>query len=101
MEAVLEATGLAKTYSAGGVDVLALRGVDLALARGEFVAVMGPSGCGKSTLLHLLGGLDRPTAGQRARSAGGGSTSSRRRSSPCCAAARSGSSSSSSTSCRA
>jgi putative ABC transport system ATP-binding protein len=64
MEPVLEAKGLAKTYSAGGVDVLALRGIDLALAEGEFVAVMGPSGCGKSTLLNLLGGLDRPSAGQ-------------------------------------
>jgi putative ABC transport system ATP-binding protein len=63
METVLQARGLAKTYTGDGIEVLALRGVDLDVADGEFVAVMGPSGCGKSTLLHLLGGLDRPTAG--------------------------------------
>jgi putative ABC transport system ATP-binding protein len=61
---VLEARGLAKTYDPGGAEVAALRGVDLRIGRGEFVAVMGPSGCGKSTLLNLLAGLDRPTAGE-------------------------------------
>jgi len=57
-------TGLTKTYSTGDVSVPALRGVDLAIALGEFVALMGPSGCGKSTLLHLFGAMDRPSAGE-------------------------------------
>jgi putative ABC transport system ATP-binding protein len=64
MTHVLEARSLATTYDTGGAKVMALRGVDLAIARGEFVAITGPSGCGKSTLLNLLAGLDRPTAGE-------------------------------------
>src|SRR4051812_11506702 len=63
MEAAIEARGLAKTYRSADVEVLALRGVDLVIDRGSFVAVTGPSGSGKSTLLHLLGGVERPTAG--------------------------------------
>jgi putative ABC transport system ATP-binding protein len=60
----LEARGLAKRYGIGGETVTALRGVDLLVKRGEFLAVMGPSGSGKSTLLHLLGLLDLPDEGE-------------------------------------
>jgi putative ABC transport system ATP-binding protein len=62
--AVVHAQGLRKDYGSGEGLVRALDAVDLDVDRGEAVAVMGPSGCGKSTLLHLIGGLDRPSAGQ-------------------------------------
>jgi putative ABC transport system ATP-binding protein len=57
-EAVLTVRGVRKTFEAELAPVRALRGVDLDMARGEFVAIMGPSGCGKSTLLNLVAGLD-------------------------------------------
>lgn len=60
---VLEATGLKKIYGTGDTAVHALDGVDLAVEKGEFLAIVGTSGSGKSTLLHMLGGLDRPTSG--------------------------------------
>ena len=62
--ALLRARGLGKQYGVGEALVRAVDDVDIDVARGEMLAVMGPSGCGKSTLLHLLGGLDRPTAGE-------------------------------------
>ena len=61
---LLSARALRKAYGSGDTLVRAVDDVDLDIAAGETVAVTGPSGCGKSTLLHLLGGLDRPDAGQ-------------------------------------
>ncbi|HYX88868.1 MAG TPA: ABC transporter ATP-binding protein [Gaiellaceae bacterium] len=64
MTAAVEVRGLRKRYEAEGAPVRALRGVELIVAHGEFVAVVGPSGCGKSTLLNLIAGLDTPTEGE-------------------------------------
>ena len=62
--ALLRTSKLVKVYRADGVTVEAVRGVDIELAIGEFVAIMGPSGSGKSTLLHVLGGLEPATSGE-------------------------------------
>lgn len=60
---MIEIRDLKKTYHVGDIDVHALRGVNLSVDRGEFLAVVGPSGSGKSTLFHILGGLTPPTSG--------------------------------------
>src|SRR5882762_4665766 len=60
---MIEIRNLKKTYHVGDVDVHALRGVDLSVAKGEFLSVVGPSGSGKSTLFHILGGLTPPSSG--------------------------------------
>jgi putative ABC transport system ATP-binding protein len=61
---LIKLSEVTKVYRQGEIEVHALRGVDLTIKRGEFVAVMGPSGCGKSTLMHILGFLARPSEGK-------------------------------------
>jgi putative ABC transport system ATP-binding protein len=60
---LIQVKGLEKTYTTGPTEVRALRGIDLAIQRGEFVAIMGPSGSGKTTMMEVLGCLSRPSAG--------------------------------------
>ena len=61
---LIRAVGVKKVYRMGGEEIHALRGVDLAVGRREYVSIMGPSGSGKSTLFNMIGGLDKPDAGQ-------------------------------------
>jgi putative ABC transport system ATP-binding protein len=63
MQPIIETRGLTKVFGSNGAAVHALRGIDVTISRGEFVALIGPSGSGKSTLMAILGCLDQPTAG--------------------------------------
>jgi len=61
---VVRVTGVTKVFKLGKIDVQALKGVDLAIAKGDYISIMGPSGSGKSTLFNMIGGLDKPTTGK-------------------------------------
>ena len=61
---ILKCEGIRKVYGSGDNQVVALDGIDLSVEKGEFVAIVGASGSGKSTLLHILGSVDKPTAGK-------------------------------------
>jgi len=61
---IIELAGVRKTYATGAISVEALRGIDVRIGEGEYVAIIGPSGSGKSTLMHILGCLDVPTEGR-------------------------------------
>ncbi len=65
MSSILIVENLEKKYKLGNIEVNALRGIDLEIRAGEFVAILGPSGSGKPTLLNLFSALDRPSAGAR------------------------------------
>ncbi len=61
---VVRVTGVTKVFQLGKIDVRALKGVDLEIAKGNYISIMGPSGSGKSTLFNMIGGLDKPTTGK-------------------------------------
>ena len=61
---VVRVTNVTKTFKLGKIDVKALKGVDLAISKGDYISIMGPSGSGKSTLFNMIGGLDKPSSGK-------------------------------------
>ena len=61
---VVRVTGVTKVFRLGKIDVQALKGIDLTIAKGDYISIMGPSGSGKSTLFNMIGGLDKPTTGK-------------------------------------
>jgi putative ABC transport system ATP-binding protein len=61
---IVRVTGVTKIFKLGKINVQALKGVDLEIAKGDYISIMGPSGSGKSTLFNMIGGLDKPTAGK-------------------------------------
>jgi putative ABC transport system ATP-binding protein len=61
---VVRVTGVTKVFKLGKIDVQALKGVDLAITKGDYISIMGPSGSGKSTLFNMIGGLDKPSTGK-------------------------------------